>query len=139
MLVRVVGIALVLIALIGGGSRLLTGTNEPIRIVAVGPEPEAVSTDALTHRAFVINQGDKSLDVIDTETGSTMHAVALPVNRGVMAVDTRTARVFVANTGDDVGGVIHAAHSVMVLDARDGQVVRVVQTGVLPQAIALVP
>jgi len=66
-LIRVVGIALVLIALAGGGSRLLTGTNEPIRIVAVGPEPEAVSTDALTHRAFVINQGDKSLDVIDTD------------------------------------------------------------------------
>jgi len=142
-LIRVVGIVLILVALVGGGSRLLsgsrllTGTNEPIRIVAVGPEPEAVSTDALTHRAFVINQGDKSLDVIDTETGSTMHAVALPVNRGVMAVDTRTARVFVANTGDDVGGVIHAAHSVMVLDARDGQVVRVVQTGVLPQAITV--
>jgi len=136
-LIRVVGIALVLIALAGGGSRLLTGTNEPIRIVAVGPEPEVVSADALTHRAFVINQGDRSLDVIDTETGSTMRTVALPVNLGVMAVDTRTARVFVANTGDDVGGVIHAAHSVMVLDARDGRVVRVVQTGALPQAITV--
>ncbi len=136
-LIRVVGIACLLVALVGGGSRLFAGTNESVRIVAVGPEPEAVSTDALTHRAFVINQGDKSLDVIDTETGSTIRTVSLPVNLGVMAVDTRTVRVFVANTGDDVGGVIHAAHSVMVLDARDGRVVRVVHTGSLPQAIAV--
>jgi len=43
------------------------GNDRPlVRTVAVGQDPEAVAVDGMTQRAFVINQGDASLSVINT-------------------------------------------------------------------------
>lgn len=94
----------------------------------VGVHPTAVAVDATTRRVFVVNAGQMgsiglgpgSVSMLDTETGRARGTV--PVGRGAVAVavDDRTGRVFIAN---------EESHSISVLDARSGVVLRTVPVG----------
>ncbi len=108
--------------------------------VKVGRLPEALVVDGLTHRAFVLNRGDRSVSVVDIGARVLVRTVPLLTYGGTVAVDERAARVYVVDTSDTTGkprNVGRPGHTVTMLDARDGTVLRVVSLGSALQSIAV--
>jgi YVTN family beta-propeller protein len=104
--------------------------------IALSDTPHALAIATGTCRAFVRNS-DGSVNVLDLTRGTLLRTVQVSEQRGgglapVVAVDDRTQRVFVANSGDS----LHEG-SVSVLDAASGAVVRTVSPGVHPVAVAI--
>jgi YVTN family beta-propeller protein len=106
-----------------------------LRTVAVGQSPVAVTVDADTHHAFVLNAGRHTakgdtagtVSVLDTRTDRLLRTqVGLDAN--AVAVDVRQGRLVAANTGSD---------SVSLLDARTGTLLRTVAVGWAPRALAV--
>ena len=99
-----------------------------LRTVPVSLFPFAVAVDELTDRVFVrCNSG--RIVVLDARSGAVLRTT--PVGRapwGQVAVDQRTARVFVTNPHD---------RTVSVLDARDGHVLRTVAVGMEGYSLAV--
>jgi YVTN family beta-propeller protein len=84
--------------------------------------------DERTGHAFVANQGDNTVSVLDGNRGAVLHTSAVGTNPTTLAVAARTGRVFVVNRGDG---------TVSVLDARTGAVLRTVAVGAIrPQAVS---
>lgn len=100
-----------------------------LRTVAVPNNPVAVAIDAPLGRAFVTSlasysyngpPGQGYVSMLDIRTGRVLRTVVVGLHPQSLAVDTRTHRVFVANS--DVG-------TISVLDARSGTLLRTVTTG----------
>jgi len=95
-----------------------------VRTVPVGPQPINVQVDEQTGRAFVLNNGDDSVSVLDTRTGQIIDTAPLkrlgngPV-AAAMTVDARAGRVVIMNWDK----------SVSVLDARSGRLLYTVPSG----------
>ncbi len=100
----------------------------PIATIVVGRAPWRVVVDSHDRRAFVINQGDGSVSVLDSRTGAVLQALTVGTDPVAAAADERTGRLFVANAGDA---------TVSVVDARSGAVVRTVVVGTSPQWLAV--
>ncbi len=132
------------------------GVTSLLRTVQVGSDPVAVAVDEQTQRAFVVNSGPLleavpsrsgahlsqpppgSVSVLDTVSGSLLRTVALPFWPHALAVDRRTARVFVLSYGLPAQqGRPPSRGSVSMLDARTGRVVDRVLVGPWPGAVAV--
>jgi DNA-binding beta-propeller fold protein YncE len=130
------------VASAGAGTVSMLDASSGARRAAtpVGLLPLALAVDQQTARAFVIGPqthlgapcgdggGDAGLvSVLDTRSGTLRHVGRLGSWPDALAVDERTARVFVAlNSG-----------TVEVLDARDGTLLRAVHLGGQPTALAV--
>ena len=116
-----------------------TATPRLAHTIAVGRHPIALALDAQTRRAFVRNS-DGTVSVLDLTHDTVLGAVtvsapaAQPVEGHVenenasargLAVDVRTARVFVTTGG-----------AITVLDATSGTLLRRVPLGAAPFALA---
>jgi DNA-binding beta-propeller fold protein YncE len=117
-----------------------TATPRPAHTIAVGRHPIALALDAQTRRAFVRNS-DGTVSVLDLTHDTVLRTVtvsapaAQPVEGLVenenasalgLAVDMRTARVFVTTGG-----------AITVLDAASGTLLRRVPLGAAPYALTV--
>ncbi len=111
----------------------------PVAYVPVGRGPSAVAIDGVLHRAFVVNHDDASLTVVDLQRKTVIRTVKLSVTTASLAVDTQTARVFVAETSSDShnGQHVRFGHDVIMLDAHDGRIVRTTVVGEAPGALTI--
>jgi DNA-binding beta-propeller fold protein YncE len=130
------------VASAGDGTVSMLDASSGARLAAtpVGLLPLALAVDQQTARAFVIGPqthlgapcgdsgGDAGLvSVLDTRSGTLRHVGLLGSWPDALAVDERTARVFVALSSGTVD----------VLDARDGTLLRSVHLGGQPTALAV--
>ncbi len=100
------------------------GTGAIAETVTVGVQPINMQVDEQTGRAFVLNNGDSSVSVLDTRTGALLGTTPLKSPRSgpvaaAMTVDPRAGRVVVMNQDK----------SVSVLDARTDRLVYTVPSG----------
>jgi YVTN family beta-propeller protein len=99
--------------------------------------PYALAIATSTCQAFVRNL-DGSVNVLDLTRGTLLRTVQVSAQPGyvrlapAVAVDDRTQRVFVANSGDSTDN-----GNVSVLDAASGAVVRTVSPGAHPGSVAI--
>ncbi|WP_101947729.1 beta-propeller fold lactonase family protein [Mycobacterium sp. 3519A] len=102
----------------------------PQVFIEVGPQPAdvAVSPDGAT--AYVVNQGDNTVSVIDTATNTVSHTVAVGDNSVAVAASPDGSRVYVVNRFDD---------SVSVIDTATNTVTGTIPVGFLPGGLALSP
>jgi YVTN family beta-propeller protein len=109
-----------------------------LRTVAVGPRPSAIAVDERKGRVYVVNNGDNSLSILDAHSGSPLHTVAVGQNPDAVAVDERKGRVYIASEGaTDAAGNPVGSGNIAVLDARSGQIARIIAVGVAPSAVAV--
>jgi YVTN family beta-propeller protein len=107
----------------GPESVLATVTGRLLHTVTVGRGPVAVATDGRAQRAFVSNNGDKSVSVLDTRSGTVLRTVATGHNPTALAVDAQAGRVVVLNSDDG---------TVSMLATSAGTVQRRVAVGAAP-------
>jgi len=103
-----------------------------VRTVTVGVQPIDAQVDEQTGRAFILNNGDSSVSVLDTHTGALVRAVSFKSPRsgpvaGAMTVDPCAGRVVVMNQDK----------SVSVLDARTGRLLYTVPSGGASQQVVV--
>jgi DNA-binding beta-propeller fold protein YncE len=85
--------------------------------VSVGPDPRDVAVDERTGRAFVANDDNASVSVLDSHSGAVVRQLAVGPQPRAVALDSATNRAFVINTGDG---------TVSVVDTRSAAVVRTI-------------
>lgn len=109
-------------------TRLLLGT------VRVDQLPVAVTIDVGAGRVFVVSyqSGPHSLggsvSMLDAQTGTVLSHAPLGMHPGAIAVDGRTGRAFIANTG---------SNTVSVLNTHSGTILRNSPVGSAPDAIVV--
>jgi len=110
-------------------------TGVLIGATPVSRRPVSAAVDPATGRVFIATQGETynrgngTVDVLDARTGlrlSTTVVGSLGPDFDNLALDERTARVFIADYGSD---------TVNMLDARTGMRLRTIHTGRNPKAI----
>ncbi len=113
------------------------------------PVPGALAVDETTGRAFMLttdvttNRG--AVVVVDTRGGRLLGSTPLPGAPAAMATDARTGHVFVTTQGPAPRAIGVAsvaprpvgAGRVAILDARTGALLRLVEVGVAPGAVAV--
>jgi len=117
---------LALLALLGGAmdvARRPDG-NPVVGTVTVGPDPGTLVVDTQTGRAFVGDQSNGRVDVLDTATGTLVRTVAVvpsPAGTQVddLTADERLGRVFVLSA-PGLGSPLLRGY-VSALDARSGR------------------
>jgi YVTN family beta-propeller protein len=142
----VVGLVLlVTLGMLAGVLERSASAGSMVRTIAVGRNPLAVAVDERIGRAFVLNNGDHSVSMLDTATGALLKVVPTGRDPLALAVDERTGHVFVANNDlglqDQLSLALNCCPrgkgSVTVLDARSGAIQRTVHVGLSPLAIAV--
>jgi DNA-binding beta-propeller fold protein YncE len=86
-----------------------------LHTVPVGPDPRDIAIDTRTGRAFVANDDNASVSVIDSHSGGLVRALGVGPRPHAVALDAGAHRAFVINTGDG---------SVSVVDTQQATVVR---------------
>lgn len=103
---------------------------QPLKTIVVGHQATGIAVDDRAGRAAVINTGDDSVSIVDTQRGIVVTTVGgishgspstaplhLPL---VVAMDSRTGRTFVAGSGGNMPGF----DDVSILDTRLGRILR---------------
>lgn len=113
-------------------------TGRLLHTLAVGAEASTALVDDASGHVFVAIVGARkpdyspvglgSIAMLDARTGVLDRTVRVGWRPVALAVDTQTARVFVANGG---------SNDVSVLDTRSGRVVQTIPVGRGPQAIVV--
>lgn len=120
------GLALVVACI--GGTAINHGGMQPVLATSVvGRVPVVVAVDEATGRVFVANRASHDVSVLDASTGRVLRTIPLgndpytiahftwPLSPIVLAVDTRTARVYVGS---------EESRALAVLDATSGRLLR---------------
>ncbi len=110
--------------------------------VPLGTTPIAIAVDARTGRAFVVNNGDNTISVLDTHAGTLLRTVAVGQNPTGIAVDERAGRVVVTDAATRVDAPagqlvsfllsIGAPRDVSLLDAMSGYPLRRIPAAASP-------
>lgn len=122
-----------------------------LRRVALGAAPVAMVVDERTHRlvagddvldAFGNAHGITGVSVFDTRSGALLRTIQVASSDSIaaLAVDERRGRALVALQGatDPLDGQTFTAPGrVLVLDMRTGALVRTIDAGYAPQAMAV--
>ena len=107
--------------------------------IVVGSHPTVMAVDERTGRAFVVNQWDNTVSVLDIARGTLLRTVAVGAAPEAVAVDERTARAFVVASNTNLSGNALGPGIVSVLDSRTGALLRSVSVGQKPGAVAIDP
>lgn len=126
---------------VGGAARLSildARSGGLVRTIPLDGRPQWLAVAPRTHHLFVSSaQADEvATTLLDANTGHVIHAEAVG---GPIAVDERTGHAFVANAPyyDTTAGRAKTTHTVSVLDVRTGRLVRTIQVGANPSAVAV--
>jgi len=103
-----------------------------VRTVTVGVQPIDAQVDEQTGRAFILNNGDSSVSVLDTRTGAPLGIVSFKSPRSgpvavSMTIDARAGRVIIINHDK----------SVSALDAWTGRLLYTVPSGGASQQVVV--
>src|SRR5437763_17105889 len=93
----------VLVVLTGVVAAHLTDVSPVVGTVSVGSTPVSLAVDARTGRAFVVNNGDNSVSVIDSYRGRLLRTVGVGPGPTTVVVDEPGRRVLVTNADTRVG------------------------------------
>ena len=114
--------------------------NPVVATITVGPLPAGVAVDPQTRRAFVVNNGNDTIAVLDTASGTLARTVTVGSGPTSLVVDVPDKRIFVTNAGwrvtERAGQVVayewtdSGIPSISILDAASGRLVRTVPTNV---------
>src|SRR2546421_3319892 len=83
----------VLVVLTGVVAAHLTDVSPVVGTVPVGATPVSLAVDARTGRAFVVNNGDNSVSVIDSDHGKRLRTVGVGPGPTAVVVDEPGRRV----------------------------------------------
>jgi len=136
-------LGLTVLLLLAGALAMRGAVVYPVLATApVGTAPVAIAVDARTGRAFVVNNRDNTVSVLDTRTGALLRTVAVGQGPTGIAVDERDGRVVVtdaamrvdAQAGQLVSFLlsIGAPRDVSLLDATSGRLLRRISAAVSP-------
>jgi len=139
----VLGLAVLLLLLLAGVVAARGGGVRPVlATTSVGTAPVAIAVDARAGRAFVVNNGDNTVSVLDTRTGALLRTVAVGQGPTGVAVDERDGRVVVTDAAMRVDAqagqlvsfllAIGAPRDVRLLNATSGTLLRRVSAAVSP-------
>jgi DNA-binding beta-propeller fold protein YncE len=113
-----------------------------LRTVATGVAPIALAVDEQTGRLFVASAGAADLQgdylggggitILDSRTAAVLRTVPAAQRPRVLAVDARSAQLFVATCGSPT-----STGSLLVLDAHSGALRRTLPLGPCPTALAV--
>lgn len=129
---RRAGALLLLAAVVGGLAHTMIGPGGTDTTM-VGAAPVALAVDGRRGLAYVVNNGDNTLSVLDTRQRHLRQALVVGLNPYAVAVDAPSGHVFVVNHGDPNSAT---PGSVSVLSAS-GALVRVTRVGIWPESIAV--
>jgi YVTN family beta-propeller protein len=87
----------VLVVLTGVVAAHLTDVSPVVSTVPVGSTPVSLAVDARTGRAFVVNNGDNSVSVIDSDRGRLLRTIGVGPGPTAVVVDEPGRRVLVTN------------------------------------------
>jgi len=132
--------ALALLAGLLAASR--ASTSPVLATVPLGTAPIAIAVDARTGRAFVVNNGNNTVSVLDTHTGALLRTVEVGQNPTGIVVDERDGRVVVTDAATRVDAQagqlvsfllsIGAPRDVSLLDATSGSLLRRIPAAASP-------
>src|SRR5437764_14634142 len=99
-----IGLLLLVLAAVTGALAAHLGDVSPVvGTVSVGSTPVSLAVDARTGRAFVVNNGDGSVSVIDSYRGRLLRTVGVGPGPTAVVVDEPGRRVLVTNADTRVG------------------------------------
>src|SRR5919199_2311127 len=148
-----IGLGLVvLVVLTGLVAAHLTDVSPVVSTVPVGSTPVSLAVDARTGRAFVVNNGDNSVSVIDSARGTLLRTVGVGPGPTAVVVDEPGRRVLVTNAATRVSqqtaqiGILYFmggsrysggymgtdTRRLSVLEARSGHLVQEIPAQVSP-------
>lgn len=94
-----VGLMALLLAVLAGVVAIHVSAAGPvIGTVTVGATPLGIAVDARAGRAFVVNNGDDSITVLDTRSGAVLRTVPVGAGPTAAVVDERGGRVVVVDS-----------------------------------------
>lgn len=102
----------------------------PEVVIDVGSQPAAVAVSADGATAYVVNQIDETVSVVDTATNTVTDTIAVGANPVAVAVSPNGSRVYVSNLS---GG------TVSVIDTATNAVIGTITVGSHPSGLALSP
>jgi YVTN family beta-propeller protein len=130
----------------GTSSAVTSGTIGPLPRVLVGSGPQAVVLDSVTHTAYVANENDNDLSVINTRScnardtaGCAQVPVTVAAGKGptALAVDQATGTIYVADVASDTVSVVNGATCNASRTSGCGQRPRSVRVPAGPNAVAV--
>jgi len=142
----------------GSNASVVLAAQAPLllRTVAVGKNPYAVVVDATHRKVFVATEGPLNtttgrhgpvaVSMLDIATGAVLHTtnlrtmtyIEVGVDAQAMAVDERSARLFVLSRAGDVSGSLPpTGGSVSMLDTRTGKLLGINPVGIYPWGVAV--
>ncbi|MES2223262.1 MAG: YncE family protein [Acidobacteriota bacterium] len=113
------------------GTANLVEMNEnthAVHTIPVGEIPNAVGVNPAMHRIYVVNYGDQTVSVIDSDKGKVIATLPVGEHPQAIAVDTEHNRIYVANLHGD---------SVTVIDGVTNTVMGTLRAGKNPYALVV--
>jgi YVTN family beta-propeller protein len=80
--------------------------NTVIATLTVGTSPEGIAFDSANNRMYVANNGDNTINVINTITNSVYATFLVGINPSGIAFDSANNRMYVANDGANTVDVV---------------------------------
>ncbi|QUL56566.1 YncE family protein [Paenibacillus tritici] len=97
--------------------------------IPVGSQPGAMCMDPLGNKVYVVNTGESSVSIINTENNKVM--ATLPVGRGVTALAPAAPTAVIVHPFGQKAYVANSNnHSITVIDNRTNKVLTTLPTGV---------
>lgn len=93
--------------------------NQLITNIAVGNDPEGLAVNSSTNKAYIANQQDDTVTVIDTQTRAILSTVAVGNKPKSVAVNPAIDRVY-------VGNVSGSLESLMIIDGTSDTVINTI-------------
>ena len=92
-----------------------TGDYSEIAILAVGDTPQWIKLDTPRNKAFVTNEGDGTVSVIDLSTNTVLPGpIPVGVNPLTVTIHSGAAKAYVYNMGDSTVSVIDTVGNVVI-------------------------
>jgi len=110
-----------------------------LRTLNIGAWPPVVAVAESTGHAFVLDDGDGAVSMLDTATGRILRTVHAGKLVKAAAIDEQTKRVFLLNAvcPHDPSECLGRSGSVSTLDATTGTLLRTTPVGVYPYLAAV--
>ena len=118
------------LALAGSSSGPAAATPVVTETIGVGDSPIGVAVSPDGTRAYVTNDGDGTVSVIDTSTNTVIDTIPVGSNPRGVAVSPDGTRAYVTNDGDG---------TVSVIDTSTNTVIDTIPVGSNPRGVAVSP
>ncbi len=117
-----------------------TATDVALENIAVGKYPSGIAVAGSAGRIFVTNLHSNSISVLDARLGVVLQTIATSSRPHTLAVDEHTGHILVVDEGKaDANFKLVGNGNLTILDLSTGSIVRTIQLGFDPRAVAVDP